>query len=183
MKIWDSVYIYPKWDLNLGSMTLCYLNLQLLINPLSHNGRMTFQSFCFNPHSRLLFYFYYLFCPNLFSFEHGKEGLLVCDVLRTPISLECQFPHHICPPLIRHPSSWAQPCGTKVSWPSIRSHPHTTTRCCTVVWGTRFIMPDTHCCTIHCCFLSDVWCLIYANLAILATAWVFNWSPDVCLGP
>ena len=24
---------------------------------------------------------------------------------------------------------------------------------------------------------------IYANLAILAAAWVFNWSPGVCLGP
>ena len=24
---------------------------------------------------------------------------------------------------------------------------------------------------------------IYANLAILATAWVFYWSPGVCLGP
>ena len=34
----------PKQDSNLGSVTLCSLNLQLLINPLSHHGRMNIWS-------------------------------------------------------------------------------------------------------------------------------------------
>ena len=34
----------PKQDSNLGSTTLCYLNLQSLINPLSHHGQIELQN-------------------------------------------------------------------------------------------------------------------------------------------
>ena len=37
-------------------------------------------------------------------------------------------------------------------------------------------------CDLVVTLIENHWIIIYANLAILATAWVFYWSPGVCLG-